>query len=95
METATAGAAFFAGQTITTLAGSDIADQIGPRPAGALGFLLVTIGGLRAGLLASSVPSMLGWRSLRVLGSGFAFAARASGDRPPSAATSGPLGATR
>ncbi len=70
--------AFFAGAASTMLAGGAIADRIGPRPAVTLGFLLVTIGGLGAGLLAPSFPALLGWRILGGLGSGFGFAAGAA-----------------
>lgn len=70
--------AFFAGAAITMLAGGAIADRIGPRGAVTLGFLLVTIGGLGAGLLAPSFPALLGWRIVGGLGSGFGFAAGAA-----------------
>jgi NNP family nitrate/nitrite transporter-like MFS transporter len=70
--------AFFAGAATTMLAGGAIADRIGPRPAVTLGFLLVTIGGLGAGLLAPSFPALLAWRILGGLGSGFGFAAGAA-----------------
>jgi len=70
--------AFFVGSAATMLAGGAIADRIGPRPAVTLGFLLVTIGGLGAGLLAPTFPALLGWRILGGLGSGFGFAAGAA-----------------
>jgi nitrate/nitrite transporter NarK len=70
--------AFFAGAAITMLAGGAISDRIGPRPAVTLGFLLVTIGGLGAGLLAPSFAALLAWRVLGGLGSGFGFAAGAA-----------------
>ena len=70
--------AFFAGAAITMLAGGAIADRIGPRAAVTIGFLLVTIGGLGAGLLSPTFPALLGWRILGGLGSGFGFAAGAA-----------------
>ncbi len=70
--------AFFAGAATTMLAGGAIADRIGPRPAVTLGFLLVTVGGLGAGLLAPTFPALLAWRVLGGLGSGFGFAAGAA-----------------
>ena len=70
--------AFFAGAATTMLGGGAIADRIGPRPAVTLGFLLVTVGGLGAGLLAPSFPALLAWRVLGGLGSGFGFAAGAA-----------------
>jgi NNP family nitrate/nitrite transporter-like MFS transporter len=70
--------AFFAGAATTMLAGGAISDRIGPRPAVTLGFLLVTVGGLGAGLLAPSFPALLAWRILGGLGSGFGFAAGAA-----------------
>jgi NNP family nitrate/nitrite transporter-like MFS transporter len=70
--------AFFAGAATTMLAGGAIADRIGPRAAVTIGFLLVTIGGLGAGLLSPTFPALLGWRILGGLGSGFGFAAGAA-----------------
>jgi len=70
--------AFFAGAASTMLAGGAISDRIGPRPAVTLGFLLVTIGGLGAGLLAPSFGALLAWRVVGGLGSGFGFAAGAA-----------------
>jgi nitrate/nitrite transporter NarK len=70
--------AFFAGAATTMLAGGAIADRIGPRAAVTIGFLLVTIGGLGAALLAPTFPALLGWRILGGLGSGFGFAAGAA-----------------
>ena len=70
--------AFFAGAATTMLAGGAIADRIGPRAAVTIGFLLVTIGGLGAGLLAPTFPALLAWRVLGGLGSGFGFAAGAA-----------------
>lgn len=81
LSSADAGAiatAFFLGAAITMLAGGAIADRIGTRPAVTLGFLLVAIGNLGAGLLSPSFPALLGWRILGGLGSGFGFAAGAS-----------------
>ena len=81
LSSADAGAiatAFFAGAATTILAGGAIADRIGTRPAVTLGFLLVAIGNLGAGILAPSFPALLGWRVVGGLGSGFAFAAGAS-----------------
>ncbi len=81
LSSANAGAiatAFFAGGASTMLAGGAIADRIGTRPAVTLGFLLVTVGNLGAGLLAPTFPILLGWRVLGGLGSGFGFAAGAS-----------------
>ena len=81
LSSADAGAmatAFFAGAAATMLAGGAIADRIGTRPAVTLGFLLLAIGNLGAGLLAPSFPALLGWRVLGGLGSGFGFAAGAS-----------------
>lgn len=81
LSSADAGAiatAFFAGAATTILAGGAIADRIGTRPAVTLGFLLVAIGNLGAGLLSPSFPALLGWRVLGGLGSGFSFAAGAS-----------------
>lgn len=81
LSSADAGAiatAFFAGAATTILAGGAVADRIGTRPAVTLGFLLVAIGNLGAGILAPSFPTLLGWRVLGGLGSGFAFAAGAS-----------------
>jgi nitrate/nitrite transporter NarK len=81
LSSADAGAiatAFFVGAASTMLAGGAIADRIGTRPAVTLGFLLVAIGNLGAGLLAPSFPALLGWRVLGGLGSGFGFAAGAS-----------------
>jgi nitrate/nitrite transporter NarK len=70
--------AFFVGAATTMLAGGAIADRIGPRPAVTLGFLLVTVGALGAGLLAPTFPALLAWRVLGGLGSGFGFAAGAA-----------------
>ncbi len=70
--------AFFGASAITMLAGGAIADRIGTRLAVTLGFLLVAIGNLGAGLLAPTFPSLLAWRVLGGLGSGFGFAAGAS-----------------
>ena len=70
--------AFFLGSALTMLAGGAIGDRIGTRPAVTLGLLLVTMGGLGAGLLAPSFPALLGWRFLGGLGSGFGFAAGAA-----------------
>jgi nitrate/nitrite transporter NarK len=70
--------AFFAGAATTMLAGGAIADRIGPRAAVTIGFLLVTVGGLGAALLAPTFPALLGWRILGGLGSGFGFAAGAA-----------------
>jgi MFS family permease len=70
--------AFFGASATTMLAGGAVADRIGMRSAVTLGFLLVTIGSLGAGLLAPSFPALLGWRVLGGLGSGFGFAAGAS-----------------
>ena len=81
LSSADAGAittAFFLGAAATMLAGGAIADRIGTRPAITIGFLLVVIGNLGAGLLAPSFPALLGWRVLGGLGSGFGFAAGAS-----------------
>lgn len=81
LSSADAGAiatAFFAGAAATMLAGGAIADRIGERPAVTLGFLLVVVGNLGAGLLAPTYPALLGWRVLGGLGSGFGFAAGAS-----------------
>jgi nitrate/nitrite transporter NarK len=81
LSSADAGAiatAFFVGAATTMLAGGAIADRIGMRPAVTLGFLLVAVGNLGAGLLAPSFPALLGWRVLGGLGSGFGFAAGAS-----------------
>ena len=70
--------AFFGGALVTMMAGGAIADRIGTRPAVTLGFLLVAIGNLGAGLLAPTFPALLAWRVLGGLGSGFGFAAGAS-----------------
>jgi MFS transporter, YNFM family, putative membrane transport protein len=70
--------AFFAASAITMLAGGAIADRIGTRLAVTLGFLLVAIGNLGAGLLAPTFPALLAWRVLGGLGSGFGFAAGAA-----------------
>ena len=70
--------AFFGGALVTMLAGGAIADRIGTRPAVTLGFLLVAIGNLGAGVLAPTFPALLAWRVLGGLGSGFGFAAGAS-----------------
>ena len=70
--------AFFGASAITMLAGGAIADRIGTRLAVTLGFLLVAIGNLGAGLLAPTFPTLLAWRVLGGLGSGFGFAAGAS-----------------
>ncbi len=70
--------AYFVGAATTMLAGGAIADRIGPRPAVTLGFLLVTVGALGAGLLAPTFPALLAWRVLGGLGSGFGFAAGAA-----------------
>lgn len=70
--------AFFGGAATTMLAGGAISDRIGPRPAVTLGFLLVTVGNLGAGLLAPTFPALLAWRVLGGLGSGFGFAAGAA-----------------
>jgi CP family cyanate transporter-like MFS transporter len=81
LSSADAGAiatAFFMGGASTMLAGGAIADRIGTRPAVTLGFLLVVIANLGAGLLASSFPTLLAWRVLGGLGAGFGFAAGAS-----------------
>ena len=81
LTSADAGAiatAFFAGAAVTMLAGGTIADRIGARPAVTLGFLLLVVGNLGAGLLAPTFPALLGWRVLGGLGSGFSFAAGAS-----------------
>jgi len=77
-DAGTIATAFFVGAAITMLAGGAIADRTGTRSAVTLGFLLVTIGNLGAGLLAPSFPALLGWRLLGGLGSGFGFAAGAS-----------------
>lgn len=81
LSSADAGAiatAFFAGAAITMLAGGAIADRIGTRPAVTLGFLVVAVGNLGAGVLAPTFPALLAWRVLGGLGSGFGFAAGAS-----------------
>ena len=81
LSSANAGAiatAFFAGAASTILLGGAIADRIGTRPAVTLGFLLVAIGNLGAGILSPGFPALLAWRVLGGLGSGFAFAAGAS-----------------
>ena len=81
LSSADAGAvatAFFAGGAITMLAGGAIADRSGTRPAVTLGFLLVAIGNLGAGLLSPTFPALLAWRVLGGVGSGFGFAAGAS-----------------
>ena len=81
LSSADAGAiatVFFLGAAITMLAGGAIADRIGTRPAVTLGFLVVVIGNLGAGLLAPTFPALLGWRFLGGLGSGFGFAAGAA-----------------
>jgi MFS family permease len=70
--------AFFVGAAATMLAGGAIADRIGTRPAITIGFLLVVIGNLGAGLLTPSFPTLIGWRVLGGLGAGFGFAAGAS-----------------
>ena len=70
--------AFFGGALVTMMAGGAIADRIGTRPAVTLGFLVVAIGNLGAGLLAPTFPALLAWRVLGGLGSGFGFAAGAS-----------------
>jgi MFS family permease len=81
LSSAGAGAiatAFFGGAALTMLAGGAIADRIGTRPAVTLGFLLVAVGNLGAGLLVSTFPILLAWRVLGGLGSGFGFAAGAA-----------------
>ncbi len=81
LTSADAGAiatAFFAGAAVTMLAGGTIADRIGARPAVTLGFLLLVVGNVGAGMLAPTFPALLGWRVLGGLGSGFGFAAGAS-----------------
>ena len=70
--------AFFAGAATTMLAGGAIADRVGTRSAVTAGFLLVAVGNLGAGLLAPSFPTLLAWRVLGGLGSGFGFAAGAA-----------------
>ena len=74
----TIATAFFGASSVTMLAGGAIADRIGTRLAVTLGFLLVAIGNLGAGLLAPTFPALLAWRVLGGLGSGFGFAAGAS-----------------
>ena len=81
LSSADAGAiatAFFVGGASTMLAGGAIADRIGTRPAVTLGFLVVVVANLGAGLLAASFPALLAWRVLGGLGAGFGFAAGAS-----------------
>lgn len=70
--------AFFAGAASTMLLGGAIADRIGTRPAVTLGFLLMVVGNLGAGLLSPTHPALLAWRVLGGLGSGFGFAAGSS-----------------
>ena len=70
--------AFFLGSALTMLGGGVLADRIGTRPAVTLGFLLVAIGNLGAGLLAPSFIALLGWRLLGGLGGGFGFVAGAA-----------------
>ena len=81
LSSADAGAvttAFFLGAAATMLAGGAIADRIGTRPAITIGFLLVVLGNLGAGLLTPSFAALIGWRVLGGLGAGFGFAAGAS-----------------
>lgn len=81
LSSADAGAvatALFLGAASTMLVGGAVADRIGARPTVTLGFLLVAIGNVGAGMLVPSFPALLGWRVLGGLGIGFAFPAGAS-----------------
>jgi nitrate/nitrite transporter NarK len=70
--------AFFAGAASTMLLGGGVADRIGARPAVTLGFLLIAIGNVGAGVASPNYTALLAWRVLGGVGVGFAFPAGAS-----------------